>query len=508
VADDPIDPDDDFAAMLDASFEQGNNLPRVGEKISATIVQVGRQNLILDLGSGRDGLLDLAEIATSKEPIEANEGDVIEGYVLRITDRIVEVGLSLDRAHQGRAGVEEAHRSGLPIKGRVAEVNKGGFVVEAGSLRCFCPIGAMDLHFVEDPSTFIGQSLMFRVTEMKGARDVVLSRRAVLQEERDRASVETRKLLEVGARFEGTVTNVRDFGAFVDFGGIEGLVPASEFGFSRIRPQDEVEIGQLLDVEVIRIGTDDKGRERITLSMRALLEDPFVAVAAALAPGTVLLGRVSRIQPFGAFVELAPGVDGLIHVSAFGRRVVDPSDAVSAGQEIAVRVGSIDPEKRRIGLHFEERDDDSAPEPAPAPNGLRIIRVADASSMPDAQARRDERTPGKGLAGAKVGDVHEVTVERIAKFGVFVGWADGGRGLVLGKELGIPRDSDPGKQYPLETKFRAAIVEIRDDGKVRLSKEAAALADEKAMADDYNKQNKAPTGLGTIGDLLKAQRRD
>jgi small subunit ribosomal protein S1 len=502
VSDKPIEPDDDFEKMLEESFSRESKPLKVGEKVRATVVQVGRQNLILDLGEGRDGLMDLGELSSGDEDREARAGDEIEGYVLNVKDRVAEIGFTLDRALQGRAGLEEALQSGLPVKGRVAEVNKGGFVVEAGGARCFCPVGAMDVRFVEDPSVFVGQSLNFRVTELRGARDVVLSRRALLQEEAEAAAAETRKRLEVGARFEGTVTNVRDFGAFVDLGGIEGLVPASEFGFSRVRPQDEVEAGQQLEVEVIRMETDDKGRERITLSMKALLEDPFQTTVKELAPGMVLLGRVTRLQPFGAFVELVPGVEGLIHVSAFGRRVAHPSDAVEPDQEIAVRVNSVDPGARRIGLQLEEGGENESPTAATGGNGLRILRTGtqgDSGSAPGG-------APAPA-ATARVGDVHEVTVDRIARFGVFVSWA-GGKGLVLGKELGIPRDSDPGKQFPLDTKFRAAIVEIRDDGKINLSKLAAARADEKADADAYHPKAESTPGLGTIGDLLKARRRN
>src|SRR5690606_6749543 len=162
----------------------------------------------------------------------------------------------------------------------------------------------------------------------------------------------TRERLEVGARFRGTVTNVRDFGAFVDIGGLEGLVPAGELAWGRQRPADVVHPGQEVEVEVVRVEVGKDGRERISLSMRAVSEDPFDATVDQIPEGTIVQGRVVRLQPFGAFVEIVPGVEGLLHVSAFGRRVGHPSEVVAVGEEIAVSVDAIDREARRIALSF------------------------------------------------------------------------------------------------------------------------------------------------------------
>jgi small subunit ribosomal protein S1 len=357
-------------------------------------------------------------------------------------------------------------------------------------------MGAMDVRYVEDPQSFVGQSLEFLVTELRGSRDVVLSRRRLLEREREVAAAETRERLQVGARLRGVVTNVRDFGAFVDLGGIEGLVPASELGFGRIRPEERVETGQSLEVEVLRLETDDKGRERITLSLKSLMDDPFDAVAQELQPGLVVLGTVTRLQPFGAFVQLLPGVEGLIHVSAFGRRIGHPQEAVSEGQEVAVRVDSVDAEQRRIGLHLLP-DEAPATAPAPGASGLRVLRLAE---LPVA---REEAPAGEA---PRVGDVFEVTVDRAKRFGVFVSWP-GGKGLVPNRELGVGHGEDPGRKFPEGTSFKAAVTEVREDGKVTLSKEGAARAEEKKEAEAWKKRSSSTPGLGTLGDLLKAKRR-
>ena len=495
---DPNEPDDeDFEALLEASFQKERPRLNPGDRVRATVVQVGRENLILDLGDGRDALMDLGELQHREEGSEVSAGDTIEAFVLRVQDGVPEIGYSLGRAFHGRLQLEQAFEAELPVQGRVESVNKGGFVVEVAGLRGFCPMGAMDIRYVEDPQTFVGQSLEFLVTELRGRNDVVLSRRRLLERERELAAVETREKLEVGARLAGVVTNVRDFGAFVDLGGIEGLVPASELGFGRIRPEERVEPGQPLEVEVLRMETDDKGRERITLSLKSLMDDPFEAVAKEVQPGLVVLGTVTRLQPFGAFVQLVPGVEGLIHVSAFGKRIGHPQEVVQAGQEVAVRVDSVDAEQRRIGLHLLPDEAPATPPPASS-TGLRALRLAEPPAAP-------EEAPAG--AAPRVGDVHEVTVDRVKRFGVFVSWP-GGQGLVPNRELGVGHGEDPGRKFPEGSKFQAAVIEVREDGKVTLSKDGAARAQEQAEADAWKKRSSSTPGLGTLGDLLKAKRRD
>jgi small subunit ribosomal protein S1 len=510
-----VDPDDDFGALLEESLRKERRLPSVGEKVRATVIQVGRESLILDLGDGQDGLMDLGELGSPDDRPEVREGDVLEAYVLRVRDRLAELGLTLARAHTGRFQLEEALQSGLPVQGVVSEVNKGGYVVEIGSTRCFCPLGAMDTRFIEDTAAFVGQKLEFRVTEMRGKRDVVLSRRALLEEERTRSAAATRERLEVGARFTGTVTNVRDFGAFVDIGGLEGLVPVSEIGYGRVRAQDVVAAGQVVDVAVLRLEEGPDGKERITLSMKALAADPFDETASRLEVGTVVAGTITRLQPFGAFVLLAPGVEGLLHVSAFGRRVAHPGDVVKPGDEIAVRVDGLDPETRRISLRFVDQAELLSDAPPADASGLRVLQKAPpvaptprptpASMGVGAATTDDVPAPTVPAPHAtRVGDSPEVTVDRVERYGVFVSWP-AGHGLVPGRELGVPRDTDLRRHFPVGTTFRASVIEIRDDGKVTLSKTVGERADERADAEAYRQRSQVSSGpgLGTLGDLLK-----
>src|SRR5207237_10166842 len=242
-------------------------------------------------------------------------------YLLSVAEGVVVVTRSVPKG-AGREVVQTALESKIPIEGMVTGHNKGGLEVDLGGMRGFVPASQIDIRFVEDQAQFVGQRLKFRVTELRGG-NAILSRRALLEEERAGKGAEVRKRLEVGAQVEGTVTSVRDFGAFVDLGGLEGLVHVSELSHARVaHAQDVVKAGQNVRVQVLRMEKDEKGQERIALSLRALEQDPWDAARPALKEGAKLQGKVARLQPFGAFVELFPGVDGLVHVSALSDRHV------------------------------------------------------------------------------------------------------------------------------------------------------------------------------------------
>lgn len=556
-----------FAELFEASLKQTRRQLTPGEKVSGTVTQVGAERVLVDLGDGLDGIADLGEFAERGGEPTVKKGDRIEMYVVRVENRVGLLAKSLGRGPAARLALGESSRTGVPVEGLVTEVNKGGYVVEIAGVRCFCPLGQMDTRRIEDPNTMIGQRLQFRVTELRGARDVVLSRRVLLEEAAAEKATTTRKLLQVGARFTGQVTSVRDFGAFVDIGGLEGLVPVSELSYGRQRPQDVVRPGQEVQVEVIRLeppGPKDRS-ERITLSMRALAADPWEASIADLGEGDIVEGVVQRVQPFGAFVEIVPGVDGLLHVSAFGKRVGHPSEMVTPGDRIAVRVEGVDRDQRRLSLSFVPPEDlvGIVGEPEAAPVEAPVVEAPVATAAPEAKAgapvagMRVRKTVAKEEAPAAavskevassasagsskprvlghktapekpaatpsvsapraaprkpeempappVGSVFEVTVDKIETFGLFVKWA-GGRGLLPASELETPKGADLRKAFPVGTVLKAAVVETRPDGKVRLSATAAVQAEERNEARAWMDSQKGSTpsgkGFGTLGDLL------
>src|SRR6201747_1038267 len=228
-------------------------------------------------------------------------------------------------------------------------------------MRAFCPLSQLDLRYVENPQQFVGQKLMFKVNRLeegnRGGRgpNIVLSRRALLEEEQQTKAAETREKLQVGAILNGRVTSLTTYGAFVDLGGIEGMLHVSEIGHSRTaHPQDVFTIGQEVEVQVIKIeqGKDEKRPERISLSRRALESDPWNDAASRFTEGTEATGRVARLETFGAFIELAPGLEGLVHISEMGagRRLNHSREAAQQGQEVQVRVLGVDTGRRRISL--------------------------------------------------------------------------------------------------------------------------------------------------------------
>lgn len=509
--------EEDFGAL----FEQDNVKPRkrvnIGDKVSGTVMFLGASSATVDLGDGLDALLDLAGLLDKDGKPTIKPGDRVDAIVVRFRDRVVELAKTITKGHANLQALNEAAISGVPVEGVVTGVNKGGYLVDVSGMSGFCPLGQIDTRRVEDPTTLVGQKLQFRVMEVRGDRDLLVSRRALLEEGQAQKAAETRGKIVIGAKLSGTVTRVLDFGAFVDLGGLEGMVPASELAWGRKRPQDVVNVGQTVDVEVTRIepSLDHKGRpvEKIGLSMRALARDPFEQALPGLQSGVLLRGIVTRVEAFGAFVELVPAVEGLIHVSAFGRRVTRAADVVQPGQDIAVQVEMADGLSRRIALSYVDPqildavlDADRAPPPAVA--GLRVVGWARPSTttLPNQerlnQAPRNERVVAPPPI---VGSVVHVTVDKIESFGVFVSWPTG-RGLVPSSELGLPYGADLRKLVPAGTEFDALVQDVRPDGKVRLSKAAAATALERAEVDAWTAQQKPANlaeSVGSFGELLR-----
>jgi small subunit ribosomal protein S1 len=263
--------------------------------------------------------------------------------------------------------LEQALAHGIAVEGLVTGQNKGGFDVQVVGLRAFCPASQIDMRRRE-LTEYVGQRFRFRVTKIEGnGRNIVVSRRSLLEEETAKLAEATWERLQVGATVTGTVSSIRDFGAFVDLGGVEGLIHVSELGYGRSQhPSDVLKVGETVEAQVVKIEPDPKtGQKRVGLSLRALATDPWTTVTSTLAVGSTVRGKVRKVEAFGAFVELAPGVDGLVHVSRMvaDRRISHPRQAVTVGDEVDVTVLSIEPEQRRIALSMVEgarRDQEAA----------------------------------------------------------------------------------------------------------------------------------------------------
>lgn len=366
---------EDFATLL-ARFEQEQEAPgaapKIGDRVEGEIVSIGEDTAFVDLGGKSEGMIALDELRGEEGELKVAPGDRVEAVVAAL-DR--ETGGLVLRVKPGRAGtggeaawaeLEQAARHRIPVEGRVTGVNKGGAEVEVAGVRAFCPVSQLDLGYVADPSEYVGRRLTFRVTKLETGRgrrpDVVLSRRELLAEEAAQREAEARSRLEVGKTMRGKVTSLTSYGAFVDLGGVEGLLHVSEISHSRVNdPAEVLSVGQELDVEVLKMEEPRKPGDsgRISLSRRSLAPDPWREAASRFAQGSEVRGRVVRLEPFGAFVELAPGIDGMVHVSELGagRRVDHPRQVVEIGQEIAATVLSVDPERRRISLSMAQAGD-------------------------------------------------------------------------------------------------------------------------------------------------------
>ena len=376
----PAGPDEDFAAMFAASEQEtGRTRPikrAVGDRVRGKVMSIGQEVVVLELEGGGEGTLETLELLDGAGAMLAKEGDTLEARVVAMGERqgffVLRRGAGRG-AGAGRNNLAEAAASGLPVEGVVTAVNKGGLEVDVAGVRAFCPLSQLELRPVADPAEYVGRRLEFRITKHEEDRrgtNVVLSRRALLEEEAQGRAVETRVKLVVGAVLPGVVTALKDFGAFVDVGGIEGLLPASEISFDRgIRPADVLTVGQPVTVQVMRVEKRDDARrpEQVSFSLKALERDPWQDAAAQLPAGTFVRGQVTRAEPFGAFVQLAPGVEGLIHISQLGgdappRPLRHARDAVKPGDAIDVVVISVEPDKRRISLgratHEESVDDE------------------------------------------------------------------------------------------------------------------------------------------------------
>src|SRR6187551_3374978 len=367
----PAAPEEDFAAMFAASEKQtGRARPvqrAVGDRVRGKVVSIGQEVTVLELEGGGEGTLETLELRDAAGGLTAKEGDTLDARVVAMGERQGFFMLRRGAGHGsggGRSNLAEAAASGLPVEGVVTAVNKGGVEVDVGGVRAFCPISQLELRQVADAAEYVGRRLEFRITrheEDRRGTNVVLSRRALLEEEAQERAVETRGKLVVGAVLPGVVTALKDFGAFVDVGGIEGLLPASEISFDRgIRPADVLTVGQPVTVQVMRVEKrdDPKRPEQVSFSLKALERDPWQDAAAQFPAGTSVRGQVMRTESFGAFVQLTPGVEGLIHISELGaqRPLRHARDAVKPGDPLDVTVLALEPDKRRISLGLAGRE--------------------------------------------------------------------------------------------------------------------------------------------------------
>ena len=323
-----------------------------GERVDARIVDITDDWVFLDLGGKSEGALDRKELLDDEGNLSVKTGDTISAYFLSSRNNEMLFTTRITSGEAGRNFLEHAWSNEIPVEGLVEKEIKGGFQVRiAGNTRAFCPFSQMGLQRVDDSSQYVGLRMSFLISEYgEEGRNVIISNRAILEAER-RAKVEVLKEeLREGMKVKGTVVSIRNFGAFVDIGGIHGLIPISEIGWARIDDINEV-LSTGTEVEAVIMSLDWEN-DRISLSLKAAMPDPWDGVNTKYPQGSTHTGRVARLAKFGAFVTLEDGVDGLVHISKLGggKRINHPGEVVEAGQSMEVTVESVDIENKRISL--------------------------------------------------------------------------------------------------------------------------------------------------------------
>lgn len=343
-----------FADMFESSQVESSKL-EPGQKVEAEVVRVEKEWIFVDVGGKSEGALACSEMLGDDGQPTVKEGDTITAYFLVAKEGQMLFTTKMSGA-AALAHLEEVYRGGIPIDGEITKEIKGGFEVKiGGTTRAFCPYSQIALRRVSDSSQFVGQTLAFMIIEYKeNGRNIILSRRSLLEEEQAEKREALKDKLAVGDVVTGTITSLQNFGAFVDIGGIEGLIPVSEISWGRVSDiRATLEEGQSVEVSVLKL---DWEANRFSFSLKATQADPWESVEGLFKEGQCLTGVVARITDFGVFVNLAAGIDGLVHISNLGagRRINHPREVVSDGQELEVRIDQIDAENKRISLSIPE----------------------------------------------------------------------------------------------------------------------------------------------------------
>ena len=348
-------PREDFAAMLDESFNHGNM--QEGSVIKGTVVGIEKDMAIIDVGLKTEGRVALREFTGPGRQNEIKVGDTVEVYLDRIENALGEAVLSRDKARREESWgkLEKSFNANEKVQGTIFNQVKGGFTVDLDGAVAFLPRSQVDIRPIRDVTPLMNSPQQFQILKMDRRRgNIVVSRRTVLEETRAEQRQELVQNLEEGQVIDGVVKNITDYGAFVDLGGIDGLLHVTDIAWRRVNhPTEVLNIGQTVKVKIIKINHET---HRISLGMKQLLEDPWQGIEAKYPIGARFHGRVTNITDYGAFVELEPGIEGLVHVSemSWTKKNVHPGKIVSTSQEVDVQVLEVDPVKRRISLGLKQ----------------------------------------------------------------------------------------------------------------------------------------------------------
>ncbi|MEJ2697168.1 MAG: S1 RNA-binding domain-containing protein, partial [Candidatus Sulfobium sp.] len=404
------------------------------------------------------------------------EGDEVEAFFVSVQDGIRRL-TTLVNGYSAVTlkGISDAFEASVPVNGEVKREVKGGFEVSVGGVRCFCPFSQIDLKGGREGGVYLGRTFPFNILEHEeNGKNIVISRRAWLEKERQARIEKLRETLTEGQEITVSVSSIQNFGAFVDLGGIDGLIPASEISWDRgERPGDVLTIGQKVTAKIISL---DWEKNRLTLSLKAMQQDPWADVSDKYVPDSRINGTIVRLAPFGAFVRLAPGVEGLVHISNLGagRRINHPREVVETGQAVEVYVLSVDARNRKISLSLQ-----------PKPKPEKVV-------LPEE------------------GELVEGVVEKVMPFGIFIKTSNGVKGLIANPDSGTRPGADHKSMFPAGSPVRAIVTEVDTaNNRIRASLKAVSEKEARREYDQYVDSVKEAAGssggLGSLGDLLKAK---
>jgi small subunit ribosomal protein S1 len=429
----------------------------------------------VSLGGKSEGVIDIAEFRDEEGRISVNVGDQVESYFVAVQGGFKRLttlrhGLSTLSLRE----IRDAFEAGLPVSGKVIKELKGGFEVHVGKIRCFCPFSQIDLRGYRNTDIYTGETFSFRVLEFdEDDRNVILSRRAILEEEQLAKIEALKSQLTVGMDVPAKARSIQSFGVFVDLGGIDGLIPMSEIGWGKIdNIRELIQPGSELTARIIAIDWD---KDRLTLSLKALQPDPFQDAAERYPVDSLVRGTVVRIAAFGVFVNLEPGIDGLVHISKLGagRRIKHPKEVVEVGQTVEAFVQEVDINSRRISLSMEQKEEPGA------------------MVLPEA------------------GQLLEGTVERVLTSGILLKLPGGSVGFIPNSQMGTPRGTNHSRMFPLGTALQVLVMEV-DQGRNRITLSRSGV-DEKLEKEELSsymnkaqQDDKTGSSLGSFGELLKA----
>ena len=475
TVDKALEEGESFADMFEKSMSYTGRL-EPGQKVKARVISISGDLVYIDLGGKSEGVIALSEFNDEKGKLVVHEGDEVEAFFIGVQDGLRKL-TTLVRGYSSVQlnDMQAAHAAGLPVNGEVKREVKGGFEIAVGGVRCFCPLSQIDLSRGREGGVYLGQTFPFKIIEFKEeGRNIVVSRRVLLEQEKQAKIDKLREALEVGMDITVKVSSIQKFGAFVDLGGIDGLIPVSELSWDRIdKTGDVLSAGQEVTARIISLDWDAR---RLTLSIKAMQPDPWSGLADKYTEGSKISGTIVRLAPFGAFVNVEPGIDGLVHISNLGagRRINHPKEVVNVGQAVEVYVLSVDKDNRKLSLSMQPK-----------------------------------REPEKVVYPA-VGTLVSGVVEKVMPFGLFLKIEGNVTGLVPNSEMATPAGSDHSRMFPAGTEMQAVVLDVDvDRGRVSLSrKEVLAKKEQdefKEYKDSVKNDEKPSNGLGSLGELLKAK---